>query len=170
MNYQLLIIVEEGHGNRSAYSPDVPGCVAIGNSREEVEHNIYEALQGHLRWMLEDGDEMPSGPSFALYVSITQQHGNQTKMYRVLTIIREEDNGYVIYAADTEDKLGWGATLKEAEQIASEAVKGFSVERLDESTVFPSYEVYMTLPVEAREQAVIGLFSLLYAPFAIMVT
>lgn len=153
MNYRLLVIVEEGPNNLSAYSPDVLGCVSVGDSREEVERNIYDALQGHLRWMLEDGDEMPSGPSFALYVSVNRQQDGQSKMYRVLTIVREEGNGYAVFAADTDDKLGWAATLKEAEQIASEAVKAYSLERLEESAEYPSYEVYMTVPVEAREKA-----------------
>ena len=154
MIYRLLVIVEEGQNNLSAYSPDVLGCVSVGDSREEVERNIYDALQGHLRLMLEDGDEMPSGPSFALYVSVNPQQDRQSKMYRVLTIVREQDDGYTIYAADTDDKLGWAATLKEAEQIASEAVKAYSLERLEESAKYPSYEVYMTVPVEAREKAV----------------
>jgi predicted RNase H-like HicB family nuclease len=152
MIYRLLIIVEEGPGNLSAYSPDVLGCVSTGDSREEVERNMYDALQGHLSWMLEDGDEMPSGPSFALYVSTPRQEGKQAKMYRVLTIVREEGNGYTVYEAGTYDKLGKGATLKEAEQIASEAVKSYPLDRLEESATYPSYEVYMTVPVEAREK------------------
>lgn len=152
MIYRLLVIVEEGPGNLSAYSPDLLGCVAVGDSREEVERNMYDALQGHLRWMLSDGDEIPTGPSFALYVSVPRQQGEQTKMYRVLTIVREEDGGYALYTSDSDEKLGWGATLSAVEQIASEAVMSYPLDSLEESATYPSYEVYMTVTIEAREK------------------
>lgn len=44
----FLIVVEDAGANFSAYSPDLPGCVATGASREETEKNMYEAIQLHL--------------------------------------------------------------------------------------------------------------------------
>lgn len=45
--------------NFSAYSPDVPGCVAVGDTREECKRNMQEALAFHLEGMLEDGLPIP---------------------------------------------------------------------------------------------------------------
>jgi predicted RNase H-like HicB family nuclease len=61
---RYLVVIEEGPDSRgvmsySAFSPDVPGCVATGKTREEVERRMREALQSHIEWMLEDGDPLP---------------------------------------------------------------------------------------------------------------
>ena len=41
--YRFLVLIEEGEHNYSAYVPDLPGCVATGRTREEVEKNMREA-------------------------------------------------------------------------------------------------------------------------------
>ena len=51
----LLIVVEDAGANFSAYSRDLPGCVATGGSREETEKNMYEAIQHHIEGLAEDG-------------------------------------------------------------------------------------------------------------------
>lgn len=48
------IIVEKAKGNYSAYSPDLPGCVATGATRKEVEQNLHEAIKVHMRGLQED--------------------------------------------------------------------------------------------------------------------
>jgi len=45
---RILVIIEKGENSYGAYSPDVPGCVAVGDTREEVEQLMKEALQEHL--------------------------------------------------------------------------------------------------------------------------
>lgn len=49
----LLIVVEDAGANFSAYSPDLPGCVATGGSREETEKNMYEAIHLHIEGLAE---------------------------------------------------------------------------------------------------------------------
>jgi predicted RNase H-like HicB family nuclease len=49
------IVLEDAGANFSAYSPDLPGCVATGDSREETEKNMYEAIQLHIEGLEEDG-------------------------------------------------------------------------------------------------------------------
>jgi len=58
-----LVIYEPGEHNWSAFSPDVPGCVATGKTREQTERNFQEALTLHLEAIAEDNEEvpMPSG-------------------------------------------------------------------------------------------------------------
>jgi predicted RNase H-like HicB family nuclease len=57
--YRILIVLEKGPRNYSAYAPEVPGCVATGKTREETLQLMREALELHLQGMAEDGDEMP---------------------------------------------------------------------------------------------------------------
>ncbi len=59
MQYRILVVVEKGPRNYSAYAPEVPGCVATGKTRDETLRLMGEALQMHLEGITEDGDEMP---------------------------------------------------------------------------------------------------------------
>jgi predicted RNase H-like HicB family nuclease len=52
--YRFLVIVEQTNGNYSAYSPDLPGCVATGTTREEVEERMHGAIELHIEGLRED--------------------------------------------------------------------------------------------------------------------
>jgi len=65
--HRFLIIIEKAKGNFSAYSPDLPGCIATGKTREDVEKNMYEAIELHLQGFVEDGMPIPKSQSFAEY-------------------------------------------------------------------------------------------------------
>jgi predicted RNase H-like HicB family nuclease len=67
---RFLIVVEKANGNYSAYSPDLPGCVATGESREEVERNMHEAVQMHVQGLREDNLPIPESQSFAEYIAV----------------------------------------------------------------------------------------------------
>lgn len=57
---EYLIIYERGEdGGWGAYCPDVPGCVAVGESRQVVEELMSEALPDHIALMREIGDPVP---------------------------------------------------------------------------------------------------------------
>lgn len=73
--YRFLIVIENAGTNFSAYSPDLPGCIATGKSREEAEKNMYEAIQLHVDGMLEDGLAIPESSSFAEYVVLGASTG-----------------------------------------------------------------------------------------------
>ena len=68
--YRFLIIIEQGETNYSAYSPDLPGCIATGRTREEVEWNMREAIAMHIEGMLEDGESIPVSTSQAEYMDV----------------------------------------------------------------------------------------------------
>ena len=55
---RYAVVIEQGERNFSAYVPDLPGCVAVGGTLEEVKAEIREAIEFHLEGMREDG-----GPS-----------------------------------------------------------------------------------------------------------
>jgi len=67
---RFLIVIEKANDNYSAYSPDLPGCVATGATREETEQNMYEAIELHLQGLKEDGLSIPQSTSFAEYVTV----------------------------------------------------------------------------------------------------
>jgi len=54
----------------SAFSPDLPGCVATGTTREEAEKNMHEAIQFHVDGMIEDHIAIPESRSFAEYMAV----------------------------------------------------------------------------------------------------
>jgi predicted RNase H-like HicB family nuclease len=64
---QYAMIVEKGERNYSAYFPDLPGCIATGQTLEELKQAMREALELHLRGMREDGLPIPE-PSLVEYV------------------------------------------------------------------------------------------------------
>ena len=66
--HRFLIIVEKAKKNYSAYSPDLPGCIATGKTREEVEQNMYDAIEMHIQGCMEDGLPIPLSQAFAEYI------------------------------------------------------------------------------------------------------
>jgi len=67
---RFLVITEKANGNYSAYSPDLSGCVATGATREEAEQNMHEAVELHLRGVIEDGEPVPESRSFASLIAV----------------------------------------------------------------------------------------------------
>lgn len=57
MNY--AVIIEKGETSYGAYVPDLPGCVAVAETKEEVEALIKEAIQFHLEMLQEEGLPIP---------------------------------------------------------------------------------------------------------------
>jgi predicted RNase H-like HicB family nuclease len=70
MMARILVIIEKGENSYGAYSPDVPGCVAVGDTREEVERLMREALQEHLELMQEEHLPLPESQAEATYMDI----------------------------------------------------------------------------------------------------
>jgi predicted RNase H-like HicB family nuclease len=68
---RYAIVVEQADGNFAAYVPDLPGCVATGDTRSEVETAIKEAIALHLEGLAEDGLPIPEPSSQVDYVEIT---------------------------------------------------------------------------------------------------
>lgn len=67
---KLLIVVEETETGYSAYSPDLPGCVATGSTREEVEREMKKAIDFHLDGMKEEGLEAPQPHAYSTYIEV----------------------------------------------------------------------------------------------------
>jgi len=68
--YRFLIVIEKTKNNYSAYSPDLPGCVATGKTREEVELNMHEAVEMHIQGLIEDELPIPESTAYAEYIAV----------------------------------------------------------------------------------------------------
>ena len=64
-------IVEETGNGYSAYLPDLPGCVAAGDTFEETSRLIREAVVLHLEGMVEDGEAVPEPSSTAIEIEVS---------------------------------------------------------------------------------------------------
>jgi predicted RNase H-like HicB family nuclease len=65
---RYAIVIEKAENNFSAYVPNLPGCVATGDSIEEVEREIREAIEFHIEGLREDGLPIPQATSNVEYV------------------------------------------------------------------------------------------------------
>ena len=67
---KFTVIYEKGPSSWGAYVPDLPGVISVGDSRDEVERLIQEAIQFHLEGMREEGISIPQPSSFAGVVEV----------------------------------------------------------------------------------------------------
>jgi len=64
------VIVEKAGPNYSAYSPDVPGCIAAGDTIEETLQLFKEALEFHFEGLKQDGEPIPQPSTLCEYVEV----------------------------------------------------------------------------------------------------
>jgi predicted RNase H-like HicB family nuclease len=67
---KYLIIIEQSATGFSAYSPDLPGCVSVGHTREEVERSMREAICLHLDGLREEGQSVPEPHMYSAYIEL----------------------------------------------------------------------------------------------------
>ena len=61
---------EKGEANWGAYVPDLPGCISLGDTFEEIQRNIKEAIELHIEGMKADGDPIPEPTTVAAQVRV----------------------------------------------------------------------------------------------------
>ena len=74
--HRYLVIIEKNSDSYSVYSPDLPGCVATGASREEAEKNMGKAVEVHIKGLLDKGMPIPEARSIAEYVAIQEANNS----------------------------------------------------------------------------------------------
>lgn len=67
---EYIVIIEPGETSIGAYVPDLPGCVAVGESREEVLELIREAIELHIESLRENGEPVPEPHSFVEKIAV----------------------------------------------------------------------------------------------------
>jgi predicted RNase H-like HicB family nuclease len=69
--YRFLVVIEKAESNYSAYSPDLPGCIATGKTREQAAANMHKAIEMHIRGLREDKMPIPKAHSFAEVMAVS---------------------------------------------------------------------------------------------------
>lgn len=67
---RYLVIIEESATGYSAFLPDLPGCIATGSTREDIEKAMREGVEFHLEGLRESGEPVPPPRSTATYVEV----------------------------------------------------------------------------------------------------
>ena len=99
---RYLVVIEKSPRNYSAYSPDVPGCVATGRTLDETTQNMREALEGHLGVMADHGEPAPEPTAWAIEVrSYNVPIEKTAEGYRA----EPPDLPDVVAAADTPERV-----------------------------------------------------------------
>jgi predicted RNase H-like HicB family nuclease len=68
---RYLIVIEETGSGYAAYSPDLPGCVSISGTRNEIEKKMREAIAFHLAGLRAEGQAIPEPHTFSTYVELS---------------------------------------------------------------------------------------------------
>jgi len=67
---KYMVVIEKGVASYGAHVPDLPGCIAVGQSREEVPGLIREAIELHIEGLKEAGEPVPRPSSVSEYVNV----------------------------------------------------------------------------------------------------
>jgi predicted RNase H-like HicB family nuclease len=67
---EYVVILEQGDRSFGAYVPDLPGCVAVGETREEVLDLIREAIELDIENLRDNGEDLPSPHSFVEKIAV----------------------------------------------------------------------------------------------------
>ncbi len=68
--FKYAVVFERSSDGYGAFVPDLPGCITVGDTLEEAESNIREAIAGHIAVMREHGETVPEPTALAHYVEI----------------------------------------------------------------------------------------------------
>ena len=87
---KFLVLFEKGSSNYCAFVPNLPViCMSTGATVEEIQQNIREAMDGHLEFMIEDGDPLPELTVWYEELEILPQEGGPS---RKCTVVFEESS------------------------------------------------------------------------------
>jgi predicted RNase H-like HicB family nuclease len=67
---RYMVVVERGEASWGAHVPDLPGCIAVGETREEALRLIREAIQFHIEGLAQDGHPIPEPSSEGEFVEV----------------------------------------------------------------------------------------------------
>jgi predicted RNase H-like HicB family nuclease len=67
---KYAVVIEKAQNNYSAYVPDLPGCVSVGDTLEEVRRMVREAIEFHIEGMRLDGEAVPEPMTLCAMVEV----------------------------------------------------------------------------------------------------
>ncbi len=87
-SHDFLIVVEKGETNYGAYSPDLPGCVAVGKTRRAALASMKEAIALHIEGMLEEGFPIPKPSSTTKVITMNVPNKRDLKSSATKRVVR----------------------------------------------------------------------------------
>ena len=67
---QCLVVIEKDESSYGAYVPDLPGCIAVGETHAETSRLIHKAIEFHVAGLFEDSQSVPPPASQAELVNV----------------------------------------------------------------------------------------------------
>ena len=67
---KYMVIIEKGESGYGAYVPDLPGCIAAGDTEFKVRELIQEAISFHIEGLMEDGEPVPAPSSESFFIEV----------------------------------------------------------------------------------------------------
>jgi predicted RNase H-like HicB family nuclease len=86
MTEKYLVVIEQSEKNYSAYSPDVLGCVATGDTIDETVSEMRSALEAHIGFMIEEGDDAPKPKGVQAYLDAMEMSESSTYFITHLSV------------------------------------------------------------------------------------
>ena len=68
--FRYPVIIEKANNNYSAYSPDLPGCIAAGQTVQETLEHMKETIQFHIEGLKQEGIQIPKPSTQITYIEI----------------------------------------------------------------------------------------------------
>jgi predicted RNase H-like HicB family nuclease len=69
---RYAVVIEKAENNYSAYVPDLPGCISVGDTFEEVQQMIREAIEFHIEGMRQDGEPVPEPTTMCAMIEVSE--------------------------------------------------------------------------------------------------
>ncbi len=90
MEISAWICISQAEGNYCAYAPEVPGCIATGDTVEETKAAMSGALASHIQWMLDDGDSVADiKGEFPLADALNAKRNGDEEYYYLVRVTAE---------------------------------------------------------------------------------
>ncbi len=67
---KYAVVIEKGENGYGAYVPDLPGCIAAADTKEEIKKLIHEAIEFHIEGLKEDGEPIPKPTSSIEFIEV----------------------------------------------------------------------------------------------------
>ena len=67
---KYAVVIEKGENGYGAYVPDLPGCIAAADTKEEIKKLIHEAIEFHIEGLKEEGESIPEPTSSIEFIEI----------------------------------------------------------------------------------------------------
>ena len=78
---KYMVVIEKGTTSFGAHVPDLPGCIAAGDTREEVLELIKEAIEFHIDGLRESGEPVPSPSSVGEFIERSEEHTSELQSH-----------------------------------------------------------------------------------------